>query len=244
MNDQVPFLIRIQHAFANLLKRMISIGAAIVWPLERVWIAFLGTLIAVHDRFENIESLFHEIVRVLVLPFRLAWRFIVSTTTSLLPSSARNTIAALWHNVIWATGFSLGLLVKGAERLNLDGILFRTIQLSKPIWYPICAVGMFCFCWVATRPYKRLLWSLPLLLLAVPILTAAVWGASFGKSTIAAQYRAALERSLEERDYSRAQLMERKLASLDIEMPMALYNSGLALEQAGKFTEAYERMQQ
>ena len=38
--------------------------------------------------------------------------------------------------------------------------------------------------------------------------------------------------------------MERKLASLDIEMPMALYNSGLALEQAGKVTEAYERMQQ
>jgi predicted Zn-dependent protease len=244
MNDQVPFLIRIQHAFAHLLKRIISIGAAIVWPIERVWMTFLGAMIALHDRFENVESLFHEVGRFLVLPFRLAWRFIVSVTTLLLPNSARNTIAALFHNIGWGTGFILGFLMRGAERLNLDGILFRAIQLSKPIWHPIVAVGMFCFCWAATRPYKKLLWSLPLLLLAVPILTAAVWGASFGKSTIAAQYRAALERSLEERDYSRAQLMERKLASLDIEMPMALYNSGLALEQAGKITEAYERMQQ
>jgi tetratricopeptide (TPR) repeat protein len=244
MNDQVPFLIRVQHAFANLVKRVISIGAAIVWPIEWAWMTFLGSVIALHDRFENVESLFREAGRVLVLPFRLGWRFIVSLTASLFPSSARNAIAALWHKIAWAAGFILGLLMRGAERLNLDGILFRATQLSKPIWYPMVAVGMFCFFWAATRPYKKLLWSLPLLLLAVPILTAAVWGASFGKSTIAAQYRAALDRSLEERDYSRAQLLERKLASLDIEMPMALYNSGLALEQAGKITEAYERMQQ
>src|SRR5436190_21520618 len=104
--------------------------------------------------------------------------------------------------------------MRAAESLKLARLVLAIVKLSKPLWYPLAAIGTFTVVWAATRPYKKLLWGLPAVLLILPVLAATAWGALLGKETIAARYRLALSRSLEEKDYPSAALLERKLSGL------------------------------
>ena len=134
--------------------------------------------------------------------------------------------------------------MRAAEWLNLDGILIRAGRLSKPFWYPFVAIGGFLVAWVSTRPAKQLLWALPALVVALPIMMATAWGALLGKETIATRYKLALAESLEQKDYNHAQVLERKLSQFGINTYLSEYNTAQALANDGKLDEAYTRMQQ
>src|ERR1700710_2787298 len=114
--------------------------------------------------------------------------------------------------------------MRAAEWLNLDGILIWAARLTKPLWYPIVAIGGFVVAWATTRPAKQLLWAIPALFAALPIVLATGWGALLGKETIAARYKLAVAETLEQKDYAHAQLLERKLSQFGINTYLSDFN--------------------
>ena len=243
MNDKAPLLVRLQRALARLLKRVSRLGLAVISPFERGIMGILAAFFALSERFEGIETFVGRIGQTLLWPFRFLWQLLTGLVKIAVPQRARNILAAPFHGaayVAWRLGSGF---MRAAESLNLDRLVLGVVKLSKPVWYPLAAVGTFFVIWAGTRPYKKLLWGLPALLLLLPVLVATAWGARLGKETIATRYRLALSRSLEEKDYSGAALLERKLAGLGINTQLSEFNTAQALGRDGKFTEAYDRMQ-
>jgi tetratricopeptide (TPR) repeat protein len=239
----IAFVDGLQRALAGLLKRLSNIGAAIVSPFERGVMAIVHAFFVLFERFEGIEELFGYIGRAFLWPFRLCWRLLASIGSVVVPRSARNILAAPFHGLAIVGGRIGSGLMRAAEAVNLDGLILRLVKISRPIWYPFAAVGTFFVAWAATRPFKKLLWGIPVLVLVLPILVATAWGAYWGKEAIAGRYRLALTQSLEGKDYPRAQLLERKLSAIGINTTLSEFKTAQALGHDGKLDEAYERMQ-
>jgi tetratricopeptide (TPR) repeat protein len=243
MNDKAPFWIRLRRAPARLFKRISRLGRAIISPFERAVMGFLGALFAFSERFEDLETFAGRIVQTSLWPFRFLWQLLTGLLKLAVPNSARQLLAAPFY-VAAGVARRLGSgLMRAAELVNLDRLVLVLVKLSRPLWYPLAAIGTFTVVWAATRPYKKLLWGLPAVLLMLPVLVATTWGALLGKETIAARYRLALARSLEQKDYPVAALLERKLSGLGINTKLSEFNTAQALGTDGKFMEAYERMQ-
>ena len=81
------------------------------------------------------------------------------------------------------------------------------------------------------------------MVILLPILGAVTWTKLWGKGGIASQYRLAVQQVLEEKDFQRVQLYERKLAQLGVDSRMTEFKTADALAHEGKLAEAYERMQ-
>jgi tetratricopeptide (TPR) repeat protein len=242
-NNRLPISVRLQRAYANVLRRLSRAGSALVSPFESAVMAVLNAAFRLVERGQGVESLFGRIGYLLLWPFRLAARFFGALSRVLVPRSVRNGLAQC---VSWfaSVGFRAGRAVlRSAEWLNLDGILFGFVKLAKPIWYPFAAVAGFLIAWTATRPLKKLLWGLPALLLVMPILAATAWGAYWGKEAIATRYKLALTETLEKKDYSKTQLLERKLSEFGIDTALSDFNTAKALERDGELAKAYDRMQ-
>jgi tetratricopeptide (TPR) repeat protein len=241
--NRLPILVRIRRAYANALRRISRAGRALVSPIESAVMGVLSGVFRATERGQGVEHLFGRIGGLLLWPLRVAARFIGAVSRVVVPRSLRSGVA---RGFAWFSRLGSrvgGAILRAAEWLNLDGILLAIARLTKPVWYPFAAFGGFFVAWTATRPLKKLLWGVPVLILALPILAATAWGAYWGKDTIASRYKLALTETLEKKDYAKTQLLERKLAGFGIDTALSDFNTAKALENDGKIDEAYERIQ-
>src|SRR5262249_46318854 len=97
--------------------------------------------------------------------------------------------------------------------------------------------------WLSTRNWKQLLWGVPALVILLPLAVIVGHIFLFGRGSSAAQYRVAMQNAIDEKDYVKINLFERKLAQLGVDTKLTDFTTALALGQDGKTEEAYERMQ-
>ncbi len=129
------------------------------------------------------------------------------------------------------------------EWFNLDAPIRGLVWLLQPVWRPVAAVAGFGYAWLTTRPYRRMAWGLPALMLLGPIVIAVAWGGAWGREGVAVQYRTAIQDARDAADYPRLLVLERKLSQLGVDSQRTDFHSALALEEQGRLDEAFERMQ-
>jgi tetratricopeptide (TPR) repeat protein len=234
---------RLTAAAVRVKKRLVSLGAAVVSPFERASAAMTRQLFAGVDRFEGVESLLIRLFLLLAWPLRMLGRLLAAITVALLPRSVPHALAAPFRG-IGHVGRRFGqTFMRGAEWLNLDGLVLRLAKWTRPLWYPFAAVGGFLQAWLATRSFHQLLWGLPVILVLLPLAGIGGWTLLRGRQSVAAQYRLALKEAREEKDHDRVALYERKLAQLGVSTQLADFQTALAMAQDGDYAEAYRRMQ-
>jgi tetratricopeptide (TPR) repeat protein len=244
MNSRrAPLVVRIQRAYAKILRRIARVGTSVVSPIERGALVVLRSTFKLTEKGQFVEQLFARLIFIFLWPFRTFAHIFAATTRVLVPRSIRGAFLQCSSGLSGAAERFGGSLMRAAEWLNLDGILIWAGRLTKPFWYPFVAIGGFFVAWASTRPAKLLLWALPALIVAFPILMATAWGALLGKETIANRYKVALAETLEHKDYNHTQLLERKLSQFGINTYLTEYNTAQALANDGKLNEAYTRMQ-
>jgi tetratricopeptide (TPR) repeat protein len=231
-----------RYAFNRWARRLSNAGAALIAPFERAMNRVTRGIFAITERVEGVDSLIIGIGRFLTWPVRFLWRMLIAAG-GLIPEPVRNVLAAplrlahfLWQRTIVA-------FLRFAEVVNLDGIILRLVKWTRPLWYPFAAVFGFISAWLATRDYKQLLWGLPAILALLPLVSIAGWTLWRGRDSIAAQYRVAVQKARDKKDYEQVELFERKLAQLGVATELTDYQTALALAKDGEIDKAYERMQ-
>jgi tetratricopeptide (TPR) repeat protein len=221
-------------------ERAARVGALLVWPLEWL-IGLLGhKLFAATEGAKHVESALLYLVYWLTWPLRMLYRMLRAAARFLIPEPVRRAIVMAFHFV--SVTIHRGLVWIG-DTLMFDVAILWLTWLLRPVWYPFAAVGNFFVAWAATRPAKKLLWGIPALALILPIVVAAAYGYFGGQRDIAARYRLAVKKSLDEKDYKKANLFERKLAQLGVDTKLSEYLTAQALERDGRMLDAYDRMQ-
>jgi tetratricopeptide (TPR) repeat protein len=226
-----------------LAQRLSRFGAAFIWPIEQVFRLCARKLFAVAERAERFEPALLVPLRVLAWPFR-AFGFVIGWCLArLVPGPVRGALAIPVRR-FWSMRRRLGAkFIWLSDVLNLDRAVLWLAWLLRPLWYPIAAIGNFVIAWAATRHPKKLVGGLPAVLLVLPILIGVAWSVLWGQRTVASRYRLAVNDALEEKDYDRVQLFERKLSQLGVDTKLSEFNTAQALERDGQIAEAYERMQ-
>jgi tetratricopeptide (TPR) repeat protein len=230
----------LRGALRTFGERIARIGGLLIWPVE--WfIGLLGyKLFAATEVVERIETVFLFLVYWFTWPIRILYRAIRAVTEFLVPETVRHVLAAAFHGIV---SIVRRALVWMGDTLMFDVAILWLTWLLRPVWYPFAAFGNFVVAWAATRPVKKLLWGIPALALILPIAVAAGFGYFGGERYIAARYRLAVKKSLDEKDYQKARLFERKLAQLGVDTKLSEFHTAQALERDGRMLEAYDRMQ-
>jgi tetratricopeptide (TPR) repeat protein len=220
--------------------RVVQIGGLLVWPIE--WtVGLLGhKLFAATEGAKRIESVLLYVVYWLTWPLGILYRVLRAVATFLIPEPVRRALATAFQFVV--VNVHRGLVWIG-DTLMFDVAILWLTWLLRPIWYPLAALGNFFVAWATTRPLKKLLWGLPALALILPIVVAAAYGYFGGERDIAARYRLAVKKSLDEKDFQKARLFERKLAQLGVDTKLSEFLTAQALERDGRMLDAYDRMQ-
>ena len=229
----------LQRRLERLGERLAALGAALVWPIERAFAATFGRLMHVTERFERVEDWLVGLVRLVTWPLRMAGRML----GALVPASLRDRAAGTFGRLGGAAerlGAGLWRLV---ERLNLDAPIRWLAWLLQPVWRPVAAVLGFLYAWTVTRPYRTMLWGLPVVALLAPVLAAIVWGTTWGRESVAAQYRESARAARDAADYEQMRFFERKLALLGVDTKRSDYQAALALEAGDDMAAAAERME-
>ncbi len=230
----------IRRVIAGVAEKASKLGAAITSPIERAFAATFGAALHMLESFERVEDWLLALVRLLTWPFRMLWRLAMRAIAFVVPVALLESLVARIRRAFAFVGMGVWRLI---ERLDLDGPVRKLVWLLQPIWRPIAAVGGFFYAWLATRHFRELLWGLPAIILLLPILGAATWGAWWGSAQATERYNVALRDAVEAKDYTRVELYERKLLQLGADTRRTDYQTAEALAKEGKLQEAYERMQ-
>jgi hypothetical protein len=237
--DALDRLMRTPRRWAASAWAILSdVGVAIVWPFERLFAATVGRAIHVVERFERIEDLFVALWRLATWPFSL----LVAVVNLVLPTGVREFLGsgiAGWLGFQHWLGQSTWRLV---EWLNLDAAAQGMAWVTQPLWRPVAAVGGFLYAWMMTRPYRQMAWSVPVLLLLIPLACIVLWGRTWGRESVAAHYREAMQDASDASDLAMFTLCERKLVQLGSETQSSRFRAAIALESEGKLAEAYAEM--
>lgn len=229
-----PLQYRIAAFFGQCAER---IGAAWSWfvgPIER-FIARLGEgALGALDSFEGLESAVVAALRFIFWPVLFAF----SLVGRLLPRSEAPGTGRVGRAFQWFGKRAYQL----AESFNLDGVVRFVVWLLTPVWWPIVQLLGFTNAWLATRSPRELALATPAVLALVPFLLVALQGAWLGQAGIAERYKVAVRDAVEQGDYERVDLLERKLAQLGVDTRRRDYRTALALESDGELAQAYERM--
>lgn len=240
--SRLPWYVRVMRFPGRVGNWLMELGAALVRPIEWLF-ALLGRgAMRVTEGFEGLESIGLRIGYVLSWPLRMLWKLVAKAADVLVPKSVRNVLATPLHWMAEASHWFGGMAMRVAEALNLDGAVLWLLRKTRWLWYPLAALGGFLQAWIGSRNYKQLLWGLPVVLVFGPILATATWSKLWGKGSIAEDYRLAVKQALEEKDFMRANLYERKLAQLGVDNKMTEYQTAAAFANSGNLDEAYERM--
>ena len=187
------------------------------------------------NHVERVESLFLRLFRLITWPLRIVGRIL----QAILPEP----LVRMFTNFGKLFGRAGMGLLNLAERLNLDRAVVWLVWLLQPVWRPLASLGMFTYCWLETREYRRSLMALPAILLATVVFGVGAWHATFGRSKVTANYKAAVREMLEARDYDRAKLYERKLSQLGFDTQLTEYRTAITFAEEDNLGEAYLRMQ-
>ncbi len=242
-SQRPPLRHRVQQQVARLGEQFASLAAAAVWPLERLAKYVAQNFFAASERLEGLESLFLDLLRFITWPLRQLWRIVAGIVALLMPAAVRRPLANLAARVIALQSIVWQSLVELAEWLNLDSLVRWLVWLLQPVWRPVATLLGFVYAWLATRPYRQMLWGLPALLLMLPISVAAAWSAFWGQQMVADHYVQAVKQAAEDKDYDRVQLFQRKLAQLGVETQLSDYNTAELLAKNGEMAAAYKSMQ-
>jgi len=241
--NELPIWVRVSAPPRRGLHWLGRAGAAIVWPIERAFSAMIGGLLRLIDGAESFEVLAVRMGHAAIWPLRRLRRLLTAAATVLVPHSVRAVLIAPLHRVVFLGHWLIDLFVRAAEALNLDDLIRKLAQLSRPVWYPLAALGSFVHAWFATRSYRQFLWGIPVMLVILPLAVAGAWTAIWGEGRIASQYRVAVRQSVEEKDFRRVRLFERKLAQLGVDTQWTDFQTAKSLAEDGNISDAYERMQ-
>jgi tetratricopeptide (TPR) repeat protein len=244
-------MIRLYHKTMRSLHRggarayeaLAHVGGMIVSPVERAFAATFGKAFHMLEGFERVEDWLLGLFWLVTWPLRMVWRLIAGLGRLIVPAAVRdavgNRLVGL-ERLLHEAGAAAWRLV---EWLNLDGLVRWLVWGLQPVWRPIAALLGFGWAWFATRPYKQMLWGLPVLVLLAPIGGAVAWGLTWGRESVETHYKLAAKEAREAEDIEQMQFFERKLAQLKVETQGTDYKAALALEEDGKLEEAYLRMQ-
>ena len=231
---------RIRIFLDRLQQRLSDFGAALVSPIERTVSAAAGKVLSASEKIDHVESLLGRLLRILTWPLRLIGKIL----QVLLPTPVYRFFASLGERVqSFFARLGIGIL-RVAEMLNLDRVVFGLVWLLQPIWRPLAAVGIFWVCWVNTRPYRGALMALPAIGLASLVLGVGTWYSVFGASKIAANYKLAVRETQDSKDYQLREMYDQKLAQLGVDTQRTQFNTAIALAQDQKLQEAYEQMRE
>ena len=219
---------------SSAMRSLTDFGAAIVSPFERLIGGAADKVLSATEHVDRVESLFLRFFRLITWPLRMLGRVFLA----ILPAPLVKIFTS-FGNLFSRAGMALLHL---AEALNLDRAVMGLVWLLQPLWRPLASLGTFAYCWLETREYRRGLMALPAILLATIVLGVGVWHSAFGKSRITAKYKTAVRQMLEERDYDRAKLYERKLAQLGFDTQLTEYRTALTFAEEDNLDEAYQRM--
>lgn len=218
-----------------------GLAATVIWPLELFLYLTARKAFALAEAFEYVGFVAGR------LRWALLWRLgrLRQGLVELVERQPRFVRNVLFAPFI-AASMILYICIHGfmfvVEALNLDGILFRLIHWTKLVWYPVVAVIGFVWIWCITRSKRELLWGVPVTLLVLPCVWIAGARAFKGEESIAENYRIAVTKARNDKDESRMQLFERKLAQLGADTQHVDFRTALALAQDGQYTAAYDRM--
>jgi tetratricopeptide (TPR) repeat protein len=219
-----------------------NIGAAIVSPFERLFAATIGRAFYIVEHFERVEDVFAAMGRLATWPVRMLGRVVAAVATRILPASVRDFVGrgvAGWFRLQHWLGEAIWRLI---EWLNLDAATSWIVWLSQPVWRPIVAVGGLLYAWLMTRPYRQMVWGVPILVLLFPLASVVLWGRTWGRESVAAHYREAVQSARESQDLAALTLYERKLGQLGDETQMSNFRAATALENQGNLPGAYAEM--
>lgn len=232
-----PLSYRIREFFARLGDRVAGFGRALVSPFERFFAWIGDLLVRGGGGGGHIES---GLARMLTWPFRALWGLLTGLGRLLFPQALRDG----WSRLMAKIGHGTMRLV---DALNLDRPIRGIVWLTQPVWRPIAAVLGFAYAWLATRPYRQMVWGLPALLLLMPVVATAGWRLVRGPGSVAKPYKLAVQEAREAGDYETMQLWERKLAQLGVDTQRSNYMAALKLledEDPDQQAAGRERMQQ
>jgi tetratricopeptide (TPR) repeat protein len=235
--------VRIRRSLRRISERLADLGAAIVWPFEAALRATFGRLLEATENIDSIEVVLTGIVRLVTWPFRLLFRT-VRGAAGWLPEPVAAAIAWPLRRVRWLQGWLLHNIVVIAEALNLDRVVLALVWVTQPVWRPIAAVLGFAHAWLVTRDWRQMLWGLPALVMLLPFVLVLGRVALSGNDRVASQYKVAVKQALEEKDYDRVRLYERKLAQLGVDTQRTDFRTAKALADKGELDQALERMRE
>lgn len=229
---------RLRYWLSRTGERLADIGAALVAPIERLFAWLFSGLLSASERVDAIGAFFSRLGWIVLWPLVAVARLV----RRVLPESVvrRLGLPFVWMRMATVrTGF---FLMHVAERLNLDGLIFRFIWLTQPLWRPVAAVISFVSAWGVTRNWRQLVRGVPALVLLAPILLLGGKSLLGGGGDLARAYRVAFRTAQESGDGERAALYQRKLAQLEVDTVRTEYEAALQLAEDGDLEAAAERM--
>ena len=133
------------------------------------------------------------------------------------------------------------------DRLEAIGKRFAPVWLQKlvgRVYDAFADVLSFFSVWFHSRDFMALAWSVPALLLGIPILGSIGLAMAYSSDSKIQHYRGALLEAIEERDVEREQLCFNKLSQLGYERTeRAEFSAALELAEEDKWDEAVARME-
>ena len=217
----------LRHGMARAYEALAHVGGLIVWPVERAFAATFGKAFHMLEGFERVEDWLLGLFWLITWPIRMVWRLVAGLGRLVLPAAVREAIGKRLAGVdhfLHGAGAAAWRLV---EWLNLDGLMRWLAWALQPVWRPIAGLLGFGYTWFATRPYKQMLWGLPVLVLLLPIGGAVAWGLTWGRGSVETHYKLAAKEAREAEDIERMQFFERKLAQLEVETQGTDYKAAL-----------------
>ena len=212
----------------------------VTWPVEVFFVKTARLIFGGVEQVENQEFALTRARWTLATRWR-ALRQAISETTG-IPWLIGTIIMAPFAATAYLTQALIRILTRLVEFLNLDGVIGWLVHWTRPLWYPVVAVGAFIWAWFVTRNRRQLAWAIPLALVLAPAAWVLAGKIVWGESHVADQYRAAVAVAREAKAFDHVQLYERKLAQLGVNTDVTKFRTALELAQAGEMEAAYERM--
>ncbi|MEZ6116603.1 MAG: hypothetical protein R3C28_08515 [Pirellulaceae bacterium] len=144
-------------------------------------------------------------------------------------------VRTAFHYVHRMTIFPLTLLVLRCRESMMN---------SRFAWFwriTVFSVADFVTSWINSRRWQHLLYGIPALLLALPLIVAAVLIPSSQSSQLANRYRSALQTALVDGDQAAAELYRRKIGQLGQETDRDIFMQAISLQESD-MQQAFEKM--
>ena len=203
----------------------------------------------------RVNRFFRAVNRVLFAPIaRMMKRFERSADRSLfsLGNLLKKPLLIIGKILMWPinTSYRLGRPVFQAMGRVLSPLLVYLKPFQR-MWYAFvrfltarfATLGGFLSAYWKTRPWKRLLYGLPAIVLLMPFLISLALIPVYSNASKAKRYRVAALKAYEDQRFDEADLYHRKLVQLGVEDQIVELQSILAVSEGEDPNEAFPRMQ-